>query len=98
MRRAIESDPIKFVVRVFTVIIAVAVVIILAISRKQEEPDYTQFNSAQLSWIIEGTQKKIVDLEEKIDYLQRLQSQKLFEEKFGPNPSPGLYIIDGKNS
>lgn len=101
MKRAIkqyydESHGIILLTRVCAMIIAASIVFILAKSYTTPITDYTQYNSAQLSWVIEGCQEKIVDLNEKISHLQHLQNLKLIEEKFGPSPSPGLYIIDGE--
>ena len=101
MKRAIkkyygESPDIILLTRVCAIIIAVSIVFILAKSYTTPGADYTQYNSAQLSWAIEGCQEKIVALNEKIEYLRHLQHLKLIEEKFGPEPSPGLYIIDGE--
>ena len=91
-----ESRDIILVTRVCAIIILAAILYILAKSYTTPGTDYAQYNSAQLSWVIEGCQEKIVDLNEKIEYLQGLQNLKLIEEKFGPSPSPGLYIIDGE--
>lgn len=91
-----ESRGIVLVTRVCAIIILVAILYILAKSYTTPGTDYTQYNSAQLSWVIEGCQEKIVALNEKIEYLQHLQNLKLIEEKFGPLPSPGLYIIEGE--
>ena len=91
-----ESRSIVLCTRVCAIIFSAAILYILAKSYTTSGTDYTQYNSAQLSWVIEGCQEKIVDLNEKIEYLQGLQNLKLVEEKFGPSPSPGLYIIEGE--
>ncbi len=94
--RTNESRSIVLCTRVCAIIFSAAILYILAKSYTTPGTDYTQYNSAQLSWVIEGCQEKIVDLNEKIEYLQGLQNLKLIEEKFGPSPSPGLYIIEGE--
>lgn len=103
MKRTIEehytsSRSIVLCTRVCAIIISAAIVFILAKSYTHPGTDYTQYNSVQLSWVIEGCQEKICALEEKISYLQGLQNLRLVEEKFGPSHSPGLYVVNEKIS
>lgn len=65
----------------------IAVIVICAIcfswgfctgSRRLTAPtDYTQFNAAQLSWVIEGIEERMSELSDDLHYAQHLQAEKM---------------------
>ena len=48
------------------------------------EPDYDTYDPAQLSWVIEGIQERISELQDELHYVVHLQAEKL-----AARPPPG---------
>ena len=66
-------------ISVAVLLLALCVIIFYALDSKQirRQSDYTQYDAAELSWVIEDIQEQISSLEDEREYVKSIQAQKL---------------------